>query len=462
MDLLDRAQTIAVLGAGRSGIAASNLLVRHGKRVILSDTRTQEALGQALANLDPKVQVHAGANTIEGADLVVVSPGLEPASEIFAQMDAQGVPYVSEIEVAYLLSVAPYVAISGTDGKTTTTTLVGQMFQRALAHVEIAGNIGTPLSEVATQVPKEGMVVAEVSAFQLWTTRAFRAVATGVTNVAADHMDYFEGDTARYAQAKRQTLLHARPSDWAVLNDQDPIVRTWGDDFVGHTIYYATGQDPRPEHPHCLWSQEDGFYGRLHGRALGRWCDGVSRLPLKGNHQHLNMLCAAGMAMSQDVDLAHIVDAMSSFEPLVHRMQPCGESGGVRFWDDSKATNVHAALAGLKGLDGEVVPILGGLDKDLDLTPLLEFCLQRAPRVVVIGAIKQRLTRELIAMGYEASHILAVDSMEEAVRRGFEAASTHGVPHLSLSPACSSFDMYQSYAHRGRLFQDCVRALGEA
>lgn len=459
MHSVDRAHTVAVFGAGRSGVAAANLLVQRGKRVILSDTRSEDALSDALSDLDARVEVRTGANTFEGADLVVVSPGLEPGAEVFARMDAQGVPYVSEIEVAYLLSEAPYVAISGTDGKTTTTVLVGDMFARALEHVEVAGNIGTPLCEVAPGVPKEGMIVAEVSAFQLWTTRAFRAVATGVTNVAADHMDYFEGDTHRYAQAKRQTLLHAHPTDWAVLNDQDPIVRTWGDDFVGHTLYYATGHDPRPQHPNVLWSQGDEFYGRLRGESLGCWCEGVGTLPLKGNHQHLNMLCAAGMAMSQGVDVAHVVAALQEFKPLEHRMQPCGERDGVQFWDDSKATNVHAALAGLKGLDGPVIPIIGGLDKDLELGDLLEFCLERAPYVLAIGALKARLTREIVARGYDLAHVIPVESMEDAVARGFDLARTHGVPHLSLSPACSSFDMYQSYAHRGRLFQSCVGAL---
>lgn len=461
MHCIERAHTIAVFGAGRSGVAAANLLVEHDKRVILSDTRSEEALHDALEHLDSRVEVRTGGNTFEGADLVVVSPGLEPRNELFAQMDAQAVPYISEIEVAYLLSKAPYVAISGTDGKTTTTMLVGEMFGRAIEHVEVAGNIGTPLSEVAPLLPEEGVVVAEVSAFQLWTTQAFRAVATGVTNIASDHMDYFEADAHRYAQAKRQTLAHAMPSDWAILNDQDPIVRTWGDGFVGTTLYYATGHDPRPEHPNTLWSQDDGFYGRLNGQTLGRWCDGINALPLKGNHQHLNMLCAAGIALSQGVELDHIVGALRAFHPLEHRMQPCGALEGVCFWDDSKATNVHAALAGLRGLNGPVIPIIGGLDKGLELQDLLAFCVDSAPYVLAIGALKERLTRELVAMGYAADNIIAVESMEDAVTRGFELAQTHQVPHLSLSPACSSFDMYQSYAHRGRLFKVCVQALND-
>lgn len=459
MQDLKSLNTYAVFGIGRSGVAAANLLAKHNKTVILSDTRDEAALEEALNQVDDRVKVATGGNVYEGADVVIVSPGLHPRVPIFEKLDAAGIPYVSEIELAYQFASAPFVAISGTDGKTTTTTLVGDMFSKALEHVVVAGNIGTPLCEVVEDIPSNGMIVAEVSAFQLWTTTAFRAVATGVTNIAYDHMDYFAGDTNTYAEAKRQTLYHAQPNDWAILNAMDPIVRTWSEGYDGPVAYYGYGEDPMPEHSHVLWSDGTRFHGRWDGASLGVWLDGTDDLPLQGAHQHLNMLCATGMALSQGVEMAHILDALRQFQPLPHRMEPCGQRDGVRFWDDSKATNVHAALAGLRGLKGKVVAIVGGLDKGLPLDDLIEHLRDHAPYVLAIGDLTDRLTAELVEAGYPAEQIVSVQSMEEAVERGFALARDHHIEHLSLSPACSSFDMYQSYAHRGDLFKDCVRSL---
>lgn len=454
---IEQATRFAVLGMGVSGIAAANALAALGKQVTISDTRQEDKLIEAIAQLAPQVSVHTGQNYTEGAQVVVVSPGLKPSLPLFEQLRQAQIPFISEVELAYELAVAPFVSITGTDGKTTTTTLVGACFERAGRPLTVAGNIGTPLCEVVQQIPEDGVIVAEISAFQLWTTHNFRSAAAAVTNIADDHLDHYDGDFERYAQSKLRLLANADERSWAVLNAHDARIMQAVADYPGQVILFGYGQDPAPSHPHVLWSDGESFYGRLRGQELGVWCAGVKGLPLQGRHNHLNMLCAAGLAMSQGVSAAHIVEAFESFKPLPHRMEPCGQLGAVRFWDDSKATNAHAALAGLNGLDGAVIPIVGGVDKQLSLSALIQFIQASAPACVLIGQLAARLRQELIEAGYNAANIQEVASMEEAVARAIALARTHQALHISLSPACSSFDMYKSYAHRGEVFQACVK-----
>lgn len=454
---LDSASRFAVFGMGVSGVAAANALVRAGKHVTLSDTRDEDKLIGALDKLDPKVEVVFGRNHFEGAQIVVTSPGLKPTLPIFDKVRQAKLPIISEVELAFELAAAPFISITGTDGKTTTTTLTGDIFARAgLEHV-VAGNIGTPLCEVVEGVSAKGFIVAEISAFQLWSTHHFRSAASAITNIANDHLDYFEGDFDAYAKTKLRLLDQATSSDWALLNAHDAHVMRAASSHPGPVMVFAYGQDPG--HEHALWSDGQRFFGRLHGDELGPWCDDVLALPLQGRHQQLNMLCAAGLGLSQGIALDVIVEALAQFKPLPHRMEPCGQRQGIRFWDDSKATNAHAALAGLRGLQGQIIPIIGGVDKQLDLSELVAFCLAQAPALVLIGQLAARARAELLAAGYAAERIALASSMQEATQAAFKLAQQHGAAHVSLSPACSSFDMYESYAHRGRVYKECVRAI---
>lgn len=458
---IDDAARFAIFGMGVSGVAAANALVRAGKSVTLSDTRDEDKLLGALDKLNPKVEVIYGRNHFEGAQVVVTSPGLKPSLPIFAKVQASTLPIISEVELAFELSKAPFISITGTDGKTTTTTLTGDIFARAGREHVVAGNIGTPLCEVVEGVSAQGFIIAEISAFQLWSTHRFRSSASAITNIADDHLDYFEGDFDAYTQAKLSLLKQAQPSDWALLNAHDARVMRAATTHPGPVMVFAYGEDPGQDN--ALWSDGQRFLGRLRGEPLGAWCDDVLELPLKGRHQQLNMLCAAGLAISQGVALPTIVEAFKAFKPLAHRMEPCGQHQGVRFWDDSKATNAHAALAGLRGLQGHVIPIIGGVDKQLDLSELIELCRAQAPALVLIGQLAQRARAELIGSGYDAERIVLASSMQEATQAALKLAQRHHAAHISLSPACSSFDMYESYAHRGRVYKECVRAItGEA
>jgi len=451
--LLDRFSRFAVWGAGRSGVAAANLLAAAGKQVILSDSR--EDLSD-IAALHPSVTVQGGGNTFEGCDAIVTSPGLKPSLAVFARANTAGIPVFSEIELAYHTSRAPFVAITGTDGKTTTTSLIGAIYKHHGTTTEVAGNIGTPLCEVISEVPADAVVVAEVSAFQLWTTHDFQPRDACLTNLADDHLDYFDGDFDAYCEAKRAMIVNMDEGGWLWLNGQDERARRWASDFPGKVGFFALDEASARGGDAAAWRDKDAFYFS-HDGATERWCDDISRLGLSGPHNHLNMLCAVGMAHVRGVPFDTIVAALTDFVGLPHRFESLGEVAGVRYIDDSKATNAHAAMAGLAGLTEPFVAIVGGVDKGLELTSFCKLLAERAAAVISIGELRTRLARELGEAGMEPARLQEAESMREAVHKAHEAAGSGGI--VVLSPACSSFDMFKSYAHRGEVFQQVVREL---
>lgn len=445
MSWLDDYTKFAVFGLGASGVAAANLLARHGKTVIASDTRSHEELETRLDALDERVFVRTGGNEVVDSEIVVVSPGLRPSAESLAAIE---LPIVSEIELAWAYSAAPILAITGTDGKTTTTALTAHILAESGIHSVAAGNIGTPLSEVVPDYGADDWIVAEVSAFQLWSTHEFNARAAAITNIAADHLDYF-ATFDEYIEAKRTIFARATPEDTGVFNIDDPTVRTWLEDYPGRMVTYGT--DRFEAAAESLWT--DGV--SLQSTEGGVFFE-IANAPLRGRHNEFNMLAASALARAAGVAWLDISAALATFRPLPHRVEPCGEVDGVAYYDDSKATNAHAAIAGIQSLEGPLVVIAGGVDKGLDLEEFGRVLGQRCRAVVLIGEIRERL-RQAIP---EGTLILDAESMEGAV----ETASDKAKPgdSILLSPACSSFDMFDSYAHRGEVFQECVAVLRQA
>jgi UDP-N-acetylmuramoylalanine--D-glutamate ligase len=446
----------AVLGVARSGVAAANLLARRGKQVVASDIRPIEELGEAIEQLDDAVEVVGGENVVGDAEVVVVSPGLKPGLELFSTLRARSIPFISEVELGFAATDTPILAITGTDGKSTTTVLTHHILESAGVAHRVGGNLGTPLCALVDEPAPGQCIVVEVSANQLWTCHRFSPQAFGLTNIASDHLDYFESQ-ADYVAAKRRVMQNAAPDTWGVFNAEDRCLREWLEGFEGRALAYGLSEEVVSEHADALWLDAGGVSARLDGREHRGWIESTAELPLVGDHNLLNLMCAAGLALSVGVDLAQIAAAVDDFEPLAHRLEYCGEVDGVHFYDDSKATNVNAALAGLRSLEGRIVPIIGGLDKGLDIGELVSFVVERGAPVVLLGEIRQRLGTELRAAGHRESHIHPVDSLEEAVGLAYQLARPDGT--VSLSPACSSFDMFDSYKQRGELFQQFVADL---
>jgi UDP-N-acetylmuramoylalanine--D-glutamate ligase len=456
---LDGYERYAVFGMGVSGVAAAEALARRGKAVVLSDVREPAGFEAIRSRLGAHVQLIIGRNEWRDAQVIIASPGMPPSLPIFAEINAAGVPVVSEVELAFDLSSAPFVAITGTDGKTTTTTLVGAIMEAAGVAHAVAGNIGLPLCEVVEQVPADGVIVAEISAFQLWSTHHFRPQAAAITNLAPDHLDYFP-DMTIYGEAKRRQFAFMGEGDIAVLSAEDALIASWAGAMPCQVAWYAVDAAKIPaEAPYALWEEGGRFHARWAGRELGAWCEGVEALPLQGRHQRMNMLCAAGLALARGVALDVIERALRGFKPLAHRMERVGQVGQVTFWDDSKATNAHAALAGLRTLPDTraLVAIVGGVDKGLPLDAMAAYLVSRASHVVLIGQLVPRMSAALEAAGMPAARRHEASSMEQAVSLAASLVGDAG--DVVLSPACSSFDMFKSYAHRGEVFQAAVAAL---
>ncbi|MEZ4461286.1 MAG: UDP-N-acetylmuramoyl-L-alanine--D-glutamate ligase [bacterium] len=431
-------ERFAVWGLGVSGVASANLLARRGKSVVVSDPRSADALASSLEKLHPNVEVHLGSNVVNNAEVVVASPGLKPTLEVFQGLN---LPVVSEVEIAHDAASCEFLAITGTDGKTTTTALTAHILESCGRRTTAAGNIGTPLCEVVDDFGAGDYVVAEISAFQLWSTHHFRAHASAFTNIAEDHLDYFPSFEA-YVEAKHRLVKFSGAQDVGVFNTTDRHIASWIPTFGGVVKTYGQKGDD-------FWADDTTIY-----RASEPWLE-LSSCRLKGRHNAMNIMAAAQLAHAAGIDFDEMRDAVASFRPLAHRVEPVAEVGGVWFYDDSKATNAHAAMAGIKSLSGPLVVIAGGVDKGLELTQFASMLTERAKAVVLIGEIAPRLADALRAVGHP--RVTVEDSLELAVERSHALAAGEGA--VVLSPACSSFDMFKSYAHRGEVYQEAVRRL---
>jgi len=388
------------------------------------------------------------AETFTSADLIVTSPGVPVEQPVFDAARARGVEIIGELEFAWRFVKGPVVAITGTKGKSTTTTLIGRMLEAAGRKTLVGGNIGTPLSAQVDQSTADTIHVVETSSFQLETTTTFHPWISVWLNFAADHLDRHPTEDA-YAAAKARIFANQDPNDWAVLNADDHEV-----------IDRARGTSPRQ----VLFSLEgviaNGFV--VDGAAIvHRTGTAVERLiplaavELTGRHMLNNVLAAAATTYLAAVRPQSMVAALRGFHGLPHVMEPVGRIGAVRFVNDSKATNVEAARRSIESFDGGVVAIVGGRYKGGDFADLRGALTSRGRAVVAIGEAAGRVQTALEG----TVPVMAATSMTEAVLRGYEAARPDGV--VLLAPACSSFDWFHDYAERGAVFKEEVRRLRE-
>jgi UDP-N-acetylmuramoylalanine--D-glutamate ligase len=441
---------VVVVGAARSGIAAAELLVRKGARVTLSEAR--DAVDGADRLRHAGVAVELGGHSqaaLAGADLIVTSPGVPFELPALESPRARGVEVIGELELAWRWLQGPVIAITGTKGKSTTTTLIGRMLQAAGRRVLVGGNIGVPLSAQVELSAPDAVHVVEASSFQLETTTTFRPWIAVWLNFAADHLDRHPTVEA-YASAKARIFANQTDDDWAVLNADDPEVMRRAERARSQRVTYSLAG--------AGGSREPGF-GIARDWVIRRTTTGderlfpVSAVELTGRHMLNNVLAAAAAAHIAGAPAGAMADALEGFHGLPHVMEPAGSAGGVRFVNDSKATNVEAALRSIESFASGVVAIVGGRYKGGDFADLRSALAHRGRAVVAIGEAAG-LVRAGVA---GVVPVLEAASMAEAVRRGYEAAKPQGV--VLLAPACSSFDWFRDYAERGDVFKEEVRKL---
>ncbi len=440
---------MVVVGAGASGLAAAELLVQKGASVVVNDSRTREALADHASRfvalgVELSLGDHASAR-FDGASLIVVSPGVPPLA-VLDELQAQGVEVIAEIELAARFAHATLIAITGTNGKSTVTTLVGEMMRRTGRPTFVGGNLGLPLcAAIDTDAAgPDGVLVVEVSSFQLERVRQFSPDVAVLLNVTPDHLDRYESFEA-YAAAKGNVFAGPRPGSHGVIPAEDAVV----------TELAARGRASIHR-----YGGKDGEV-RVASAALRDEVSGLSfsldDLRITGRHNQDNACASILAARLAGATREHIEGALRTFSGLAHRAVVVRELDGVRYVDDSKATNVGAAVAALDGLassESRAVLIAGGVDKGGSYAPLADRLARVGRGVVLIGQAAGLIERALSHLDLPLVHAA---SMEDAVREARALARSGDL--VLLAPACSSFDMYRSYAHRGDTFCDAVRAL---
>ncbi|MHB9113226.1 MAG: UDP-N-acetylmuramoyl-L-alanine--D-glutamate ligase [Thermoleophilia bacterium] len=452
---------VLVVGAGRSGAGAAELIARQGREVVLSDSRELsdlsglEAAFRAGARL---LRGPQGPHQLEGVGLVVKSPGVPAEAPVVTAARAAGIPVWSEVELAYAVLAAPFTAVTGTNGKTTTTALLGHIFETAGRPVRVLGNIGTPVTSVGGGLTGGEELVVELSSFQLEDVHEFRPAAGVLLNLTPDHLDR-HGTMEYYLACKAKMFARQTPADWAVFNRDDAAVADLGRQVA------ARGDGPQV-----------AFFSTAGPEGADAWLEqGILRLPggkrlsvesvrLRGRHNMENCLAAATLALVRGLSPAAVVEGLRTFPGVEHRLQPAGVVDGVAYVNDSKATNVEATLKALGAYPSGAHLILGGRDKASDYRPVARACRNGCRAVYLIGEAAPLIWAAFEQVSVEEGPFgVPVPSdqgdLETAVAAA-AAAATAGETVL-LAPACASFDQYSDFEERGRHFMEIVKRMGE-
>ena len=435
---------VTVVGLARSGAAAARALHALGALVTVTDKKPLDQLTAVTTSLGSGIAVEAGGHPeriFVEADLIVLSPGVPKIAPVL-QAQRRGVKVISELELAWLLSDAPYIGITGTNGKSTVTTLVGLMLAKAKKNVLVAGNIGNALTEEVSQLTGKDWIVAELSSFQLEDIETFRPRIAAILNVTQDHLDRY-ASLEEYGEAKARIFMNQQHEDYLVLNFDDPIVKSYTRRTAATVIPFSRQLRFNPGA--CVLDGHLMFNGR---RVIA-----VDELKISGVHNLENALAATALSILAGADVRSVAEVLRTFPGLEHRLEFVRTKDGVSYINDSKGTNVGAVIKSVEGFTRPVILIAGGLDKGSDFSPLYDLFKRRVKLLVLIGKAADKMTKVL---GTATETVLAA-SLQEAVRLASTRAA-HGDVVL-LSPACASFDMFRDFEDRGRQFKEAVKGL---
>ena len=444
-----RGKRVVVVGAARSGVAAAELLVRRGANVTLTDVR--DAIDSADQLRAEGVTLELGGHresTFTGADLIVLSPGVPARQPVIERARQAGVPVIGELELASRWLRGKVVAITGTKGKSTTTTLTGRMLEAGGHRVLVGGNIGQALSSQVDQSTDDTIHVVEASSFQLESIETFRPWIAVLLNFSPDHLDR-HATVDEYADAKSRIFANQTEADWAVLNADDVETLALAEGSRARRILFSLAGNPTAE---VALSGE--FIVKRRRGAEDRLVP-VSAVKLLGRHLLADVLAAAAVSSLAGITADAMTRAVEGFTGLEHALEPVAEIAGVRFVNDSKATNIEAARRAIESFGEGLVVVLGGRFKGGDFRDLAAPLNARRATVVAIGEARP-LIREALAT---ACVVQEAADMSSAVRTAFTSASPGAT--VVLAPACASFDMFRDYAERGRVFKQEVRRLRE-
>jgi UDP-N-acetylmuramoylalanine--D-glutamate ligase len=445
---------VLVVGLGKSGVASALFLKAHGAQVTVSDTKSGDELRNEIPGLlDHGITVETGGHgdrTFRGQDLIVVSPGVPVDAPPLTQARALGEAVIREVELAAQFLPGPIVAITGSNGKTTTTTLTGEIMTGAGFPALVGGNIGTPAISLAERANPDTVIVLEISSFQLETIRTFRPKVAVVLNVTPDHLDRHRTFEA-YVDAKARIFENQQPSDFAVLNADDPTCVAMGSRTRAQVYWFSR----QKEMQQGAWVRDGNIVfrdARVEQRTQQREIMQVSEIPLKGAHNLENVLAAVCAGALMGCAAEKIRQAVRDFKAVEHRLEFVATIRGVDYYNDSKATNVDATIKALESFPANIHLILGGKDKGSDYTVLNDLLRQRVKRVYTIGAAAAKIESQI-----KNVEVVHAETLENAIRKASAVAQPGDV--VLLAPACASFDQFKNYEHRGKAFKEIVQTL---
>ncbi len=444
---------VSIIGAARSGIAAAALLKSMGAEVFVSDSASREKLAKAIAELEAmNVRHEAGVNSEEAlnADLIILSPGVPSDVPIIKRAHAAGIKVVGEIELASWFCPGPIVAITGTNGKTTTTTLAGRMFTDARKPCIVAGNIGEAFSKAVGDMTPEHAAILEVSSFQLDTIGTFKPRVGVLLNITPDHLDRYDHSMEKYIASKCRLFENQREGDILIYNMDDEIVKTHVESRV-HSAVRLLPFSTQQSLTEGAFVKDNVLTVRLNNTDTSVIT--VGDISIKGMHNLMNAMAATLSATALDVPFASLRATLRNFKGVEHRLEFVRELDGVSYVNDSKATNVDSVWHALQSFQSPIVLLLGGRDKGNDYSPLVPLVKSNVRAIVALGESAAKIDETFKGV----VPLSLATSMQEAVVQARTHAHTGDV--VLLSPACASFDWFENYEHRGKVFKQEVAKL---
>lgn len=446
---------VLVFGTGISGVAAANLLENAGAEVVLFDGNEKLDKAHVLENFTegktPELYVGVLPEEVEKElDLVVLSPGVPVDLPLVLRLKEAGLPIWGEIELAYRCKKGDVLAITGTNGKTTTTALLGEIMKTAYPHVHVVGNIGIPYTGVVTEDTDDTVTVAEISSFQLETIDAFCPCVSAILNITPDHLNRHHTMEC-YIETKESITKNQTAGDTCVLNYEDEVLRRFGETLQTKVVFFSS---KRRLEKGLYLDGEDIFYadGTTDTKVIN-----VNELNILGKHNYENVMAAVGMSVSFGVPMDKIVEVLKRFQAVEHRIEYVTEKRGVKFYNDSKGTNPDAAIQGIRAMNRPTLLIGGGYDKQSEYDEWIESFDGKVKKLVLIGQTKEKIAECAKKHGFE--DVILCDTFEEAIDTCYANAVSGDA--VLLSPACASWGMFANYEERGRIFKEYVRNLAE-
>ncbi len=440
---------IGIIGMARSGVAAAILAKELGGVPFVSDAAPIQKLESQFAKLKAaSIDFEAGGHTARllESDYIILSPGVRPDIDILQKAKSKGIPCFSEIEFASWICKGTIIAVTGSNGKTTTTTLIGEIFKAAGVEAVVCGNVGLPFSEIVTDIPQNGVAVVEVSTFQLEAVEEFHPHIALILNLSPDHLDR-HGSFENYKALKYRVAENLTENDWLILNEEDSALTRDKIKTEAKTNWFASIESTTAS----AFVSEGTLMTRVDGRDLA--VIPVADIRIPGPHNLQNSAAAVCAATLMGVDPEAMGEALRTFGGVEHRMEKIGKIAGIDFINDSKATNVDSVCYALRSVDTNLYLIAGGRDKGAGYEPIIEHGRGKIKGIVAIGEAREKIFTDL----GKSFSVTTADSLEEAVSLCFEMARPGET--VLLSPACASFDMFTSFEHRGRVFKEAVAAL---